>query len=138
MGSGAGRWAEIVVESRGIRGMRTVQGLLSLAGKHTSAKIDRACRLALGHGAYRLKDVRALVDSAEEQTKFEFTAEHPVIRNMNEYGRVVRTGFHDGGAEILDRFPQHAAIVTITGKSYRLKDRACRKGAKKHNLTGSQ
>ena len=28
---------------------------------------------------------------------------------------------------ILDRFLQHSEIIAITGKSYRLKDRACRK-----------
>ncbi len=39
---------------------------------------------------------------------------------------------------ILDRFLQHAVIVTITGKSYRLKDRACGKCAKKHSRTGSK
>ena len=31
---------------------------------------------------------------------------------------------------ILDRFLEHAEIITMTGKSYRLKDRACRKGRK--------
>jgi len=93
VGPQAGRWAEAVMKSRGIPGMRTVQGLLSLARKHTSAKIDRACRLALGHGAFRLRDVRALIDSREEQTEFEFMSEHPIIRNMHEYGRVVRVSF---------------------------------------------
>jgi len=101
MGSDAGRWAEHVVKSRGVPGMRTVQGLLSLARKHTSAKIDRACRLAIGHGAYRLRNVRALVDSAEEQTEFEFMSEHPIIRNMNEYGRLVKVAFGEGRAALV-------------------------------------
>jgi len=104
MGGHAGRWAEHVVKSRGVRGMRTVQGLLALARRHTSAKIDRACRLALGHGAYRLKDVRALVDSAEEQTEFEFMSDHPIIRNMNEYGRFVKVEFNGSGAEMVPIF----------------------------------
>jgi transposase len=99
IGNHAQRWADAVVKSRGIRGMRTVQGLLSLARKHTSMKIDRACKEALARGVYRLKSVRALVNSNEEQAEFEFMADHPIIRNMNDYGRIVRVDFHDGGCD---------------------------------------
>lgn len=79
------------------------------------------------------------------------------IRNMNEYGRIVKVVLGDGTAEvvpimtsnrpiedwgklvgdvpsataILDRFLQHAEIITTTGKSYRLKNRACTKTAKR-------
>jgi transposase len=101
IGPDASRWAEAVIKSRGIPGMRTIQGLLALARKHTSTKIDRACKTALGFGAMRLKDVRALINSDEEQTEFEFMAEHPVIRNMNEYGRIVRVSFRDGKADVV-------------------------------------
>ena len=104
IGDSAGRWAEHTVKSRGIPGMRTVQGLLALAGKHTSAKVDRACKIALGFGAYRLKNVRALVNAKQEQTEFEFMSEHPVIRNMNEYGRVVQVEFRNGTGDVVDIF----------------------------------
>ena len=104
IGDSAGRWAEHTVKSRGIPGMRTVQGLLSLARKHTSAKVDRACRTALGFGAYRLKNVRALVNAKQEQTEFEFMSEHPIIRNMNEYGRVVQVEFRNGKGDVVDIF----------------------------------
>jgi transposase len=104
IGDSAGRWAEHTVKSRGIPGMRTVQGLLALARKRTSAKVDRACKIALSFGAYRLKNVKALVDAKQEQTEFEFMSEHPVIRNMNEYGRVVQVEFRNGTGDVVDIF----------------------------------
>jgi DNA replication protein DnaC len=57
-------------------------------------------------------------------------------RPIEDWGKLL--GDVPSATAILDRFLQHAVIVTITGKSYRLKDRACRKGAKKHNRTGSK
>jgi len=104
IGNDAGRWAEHVVKSRGIPGMRTVQGLLALARRRTSAKVDRACKTALGFDAYRLKNVKALVDATQEQTELEFMSEHPVIRNMNEYGRVVQVEFRNGKGDVVDIF----------------------------------
>ena len=106
IGDDAGRWAEHTIKARGIPGMRTVQGLLALARKHTSEKVDRACKTALGFDAYRLKHVKALVNSGHqnEQAEFEFMSEHPVIRNMNEYGRLVRVEFRNGKGDVVDIF----------------------------------
>ena len=106
IGNDAGRWAEHTIKSRGIPGMRTVQGLLALARKHTSAKVVRACKTALGFDAYRLKNVKALVDAKQEQTEFEFMSEHAIIRNMNEYGRFVKVAFANGNGDVV---PIHAA-----------------------------
>lgn len=100
VGSNAGRWAERVVKSRGAPGMRTIQGLLALARKHTSAEIDRTCELAVKSGAYRLRNIRALIGSTEEQAEL-FVSEHPVIRNMNEYGRIAKVVLGDGTAEVV-------------------------------------
>jgi len=104
IGEHAGRWAEHVFKTRGVAAMRVMQGLSSLANRHTSAAIDSACRRAISHGAYRLKDVRALIDSTEEQTEFEFMQEHPIIRNPIEYGRVVRADLSDGTGRIVPMF----------------------------------
>jgi transposase len=106
VGPNAGRWAEHTMKSRGIPGMRTVQGLLALARRRTCGEVDRACKAALGFGAFRLKDVKALVDTKQEQTEFEFMSEHAIIRNMNEYGRVVKVAFANGNGEVV---PTHAA-----------------------------
>jgi len=101
IGNDAGRWAEHTIKSRGIPGMRTVQGLLALARKHTSEKVDRACKKALSFDAYRLKNVKALVNAKHEQTEFEFMSEHAIIRNMNEYGNIVKVAFANGNGEIV-------------------------------------
>jgi hypothetical protein len=101
IGNDAGRWAEHTIKSRGIPGMRTVQGLLALARKHTSEKVDRACKMALRFDAYRLKNVKALVNAKHEQTEFEFMSEHAIIRNMNEYGNIVKVAFANGKGEIV-------------------------------------
>jgi len=82
--------------------MRTVQGLLALARRLTCEKVDRACKTALGFDAYRLKHVKALVNTKQEQAEFKFMSEHPVIRNMNEYGRVVRVEFRKGKGDVVD------------------------------------
>jgi len=50
-------------------------------------------------------------------------------RPIEDWGKLL--GDVPSATAILDRFLQNAAIVTITGKSYRLKDRACRKKARK-------
>jgi hypothetical protein len=101
VGPNVARWGEAALKARGIAAMRVLVGLLSLASKHTSSKIDRACELALAHGSFRLHDVKALMSSSEEQTSFDFMAEHPVIRNMNEYGSLVKVSFGEEETKIV-------------------------------------
>jgi DNA replication protein DnaC len=50
-------------------------------------------------------------------------------RPIEDWGKLL--GDVPSATAILDRFLQHAEIITITGKSYRLKDRACRKKTRK-------
>ena len=47
-------------------------------------------------------------------------------RPIEEWGKLI--GDVPSATAILDRFLHHAEIINITGKSYRLKDRACSKG----------
>ncbi len=49
-------------------------------------------------------------------------------RPIEEWGKLV--GDVPAATAILDRFLHHADIINITGKSYRLKDRACKKPSK--------
>ena len=43
------------------------------------------------YGAYRLKNVRQLIQrKAAKQEQLEFMEEHPIIRNMDVYGDLVR------------------------------------------------
>jgi DNA replication protein DnaC len=50
-------------------------------------------------------------------------------RPIEDWGKLI--GDVPSATAILDRFLQHSEIITITGKSYRLKNRACRKRTKK-------
>lgn len=91
IGEHADRWAQEVIRSRGIEGIRAVIGLLSLADRQPGALIDKACEIAISYGAYRLKNVRRLIDQkAAKQEQMEFMQEHPIIRSMDVYGELVR------------------------------------------------
>ncbi len=43
--------AESMLQTRGIEGLRVLQGLLALANRHTSSEVDQACGTALSYGA---------------------------------------------------------------------------------------
>jgi transposase len=87
-------WAEAMVEARGIEGVRVLQGLLSLAGRHPTAAIEDACEIAIGYGAYHLRTIRALiVRQGPKQEILPFVDEHPMIRPISEYGRWVHDAF---------------------------------------------
>jgi hypothetical protein len=96
LGEHADQWAQAVVRGRGIEGIRTVMGLLSLADKHTPQDIDQACQIAVSYGAFRLKNVRKLLSrQAPQQEQLEFTEDHPIIRPLDVYGELVRTALAD-------------------------------------------
>ena len=95
IGRHADQWAQDVIHSRGIEGIRSVMGLLSLANRESSLSIDKACEIALSYGVYRLRNIRQLLKrQAPKQEQLEFTEKHPIIRNMEVYGQLVRTALH--------------------------------------------
>jgi transposase len=84
------QWSQSMLAERGIQGIRVLQGLLSLAKKHSTRDIERACDIALSYRAFRLRTVRALIArNAPKQAEFEFTEEHELIRPLVEYGRLL-------------------------------------------------
>ena len=93
VGPQTARWGEAVLKERGIEGVRVLVGLLSLVRRHSSTAVERGCELALGHGAFRLRELRALIQESAEQQQLEFMAEHPVIRSLKAYGELVRVSF---------------------------------------------
>lgn len=96
IGQHADQWAQAVIRGRGVAGLRTVMGLLALADKHRHNEIDQACQIALGYGAYRLKNVRILLKTqAAKQEQLEFMEEHPIIREIGVYGDLVREAFRN-------------------------------------------
>ncbi len=91
IGEHADRWAQEVIHSRGIEGIRAVIGLLGLADRQSCPLIDKACEIAISYGAYHLKNVRRLIaQKAAKQEQMEFMQEHPIIRSMDVYGELVR------------------------------------------------
>jgi transposase len=90
IGTHATRWAEGVIEARGIEGVRVLQGLLSLASKHPCDCLEKACAIAFSYNAFHLKTIRTLLDrAAPRQETFTFIDEHPIIRNLSEYSELV-------------------------------------------------
>lgn len=71
----------------GVESIRVLVGLKSLAKKNDYARLERACKVALSHGAYRLRTIRELLkrDDTECQQQFEFISEHPIIRPLADY-----------------------------------------------------
>lgn len=95
IGPHSGAWAEAMLKERGVEGMRVLMGLISLSARHPSKSIDRACEIAAGHGAFRLRTIRTLVEregqKRQVQETFEFMDRHPIIRGLDDYGRIARS-----------------------------------------------
>ena len=94
VGPCSSRWAEAMLARRGIEGVRVLQGLMSMTYRHPADSVEKACDIAHSHGAYRLRDVRSLIErQAARQEEFEFAKEHPIIRSLSEYGELVHSAF---------------------------------------------
>lgn len=89
IGSFSGVWAQAMLVDRGPAGIRVLMGFLGLTRKHPARVIEKACERALAHGAYRLADIRRLLEQPDDQDTFTFLEAHPLIRDMDEYGSFV-------------------------------------------------
>ena len=69
IGRHSGHWAEAMVKNRGPQGLRVLQGFLQLAAKHTPANVEAASELAATHGAWRLDEVRSLLETPTRQVQ---------------------------------------------------------------------
>jgi transposase len=100
-------WAEAMLNARGIEGTRVLQGVLSLTRRHNSEALEKACEIALSHGAFHLRTLRQLIGrQSEKQTALPFLDEHPIIRPLADYAGVVAAALArkaDGSA----RFQRH-------------------------------
>ena len=96
IGPQASRWAQSMLQDRGIAGVRVLMGLLSLANKHSRQSVEQACEIAQSHGAYHLRSLRQLIEhpsiggSGTVQQNFQFIQEHPIIRDLGDYQQFVR------------------------------------------------
>jgi transposase len=91
MGPHTQQWAEAMLVARGIQGTRVLLGLVSLTKHHTTFALEKACEIALSHGAFRLRTLRQLIarHATAEQLPLEFLDEHPIIRPLDDYAAVV-------------------------------------------------
>ncbi len=88
------RWAEAMLQARGVEGVRVLQGLLNLAHRHACDAIERACDIASSHGAFRLRTLRTLLDrAAPRQEQLPFLDEHTLIRPLSDYQQFVHDTF---------------------------------------------
>jgi transposase len=94
LGPKSTKWAEAMIQARGVEGVRVLLGLLSLSGRHPTSAIEQACEIAQGYGEYRLRTIRALLKrQAPKQELLPFVSDHPMIRSMSEYGQFVHNAF---------------------------------------------
>jgi transposase len=93
LGGPCGLWAQGVLERKGPIGLRSIMGLVGLVDHHSFKILNDACASALAHGAWRLRDVRALLDQRQSQvqTHLAFAQSHPLIRDLAEYGLFIKT-----------------------------------------------
>lgn len=94
IGPASARWAQAVLEVRGVHGMRVLQGFLGLAKTYSDREIERASSLAVNHGVFRLKALRRLLAAPSvAERQIEFIKDHPLIRDPAEYGKFVKRAF---------------------------------------------
>jgi transposase len=94
IGKHTGSWAEAMTRQRGPAGMRVLHGLLSLAGKHPAAALERATEKALHHGTWRLRDLRTLLEQAGPAPQLDFLETHPLIRQLDAYAALTPDCFN--------------------------------------------
>jgi transposase len=94
LGEDTARWAEAMLQARGVAGVRVLQGLLSLAKRHHSAALARACATAWSYGAFRLRTLRTLLQrQTPPQALLPFLDKHEIIRPLSEYAQLVHNAF---------------------------------------------
>jgi transposase len=98
LGPHATRWAEQVIEQRGVEASRVLQGLLSLSRKHSSESINDACDVAWRSGALNYRVIKRLLQdrAAASQTMMEFMETHPIIRPVSEYSEFIHQSLQGG------------------------------------------
>ena len=93
LGAPCAQWSQGVLQHKGPLGLRSIMGLVGLTDNHSFKTVNEACASALSRGAWRLRDVRALLEQRhrEIQTHLAFAKSHPLIRNLAEYGLFIQS-----------------------------------------------
>lgn len=80
-----GTWAEAMHRTRGPQSLRVMLGLLQLAEKHPAAELEKAAGTATHHGAWRLRDLKRLLELPAKVVQVDFLETHPLIRSLEAY-----------------------------------------------------
>jgi hypothetical protein len=92
------QWANAMVTARGIEGTRVLLGLLALTKKYPSESLEKACETALSHAAFQLRTLRQLLKRPGfKQEQLPFLDEHPIIRPLDDYARIVAQALERNG-----------------------------------------
>jgi transposase len=93
IGAEAGLWAKAMLDTRGIEGVRVLQGLIHLAKKYPARAINQASKTALAARMFRLRPLRELIKRNTNQGELEFAESHPIIRPLSEYQKHITVSF---------------------------------------------
>ena len=85
LGPLTGTWAQAMHQARGPQGLRVMLGLLQLAEKHPVTELEKAAGTATHHGAWRLRDLKRLLDQPVNVVQLDFLETHPLIRPLEAY-----------------------------------------------------
>ena len=85
LGPLTGTWAQAMHQARGPQGLRVMLGLLQLAEKHPVTELEKAAGTATHHGAWRLRDLKRLLDLPGNVVQMDFLETHPLIRSLDAY-----------------------------------------------------
>lgn len=98
IGPHASRWADAVIAGRGVEAARVFQGVLAMARKHSSDKIEQACEIAWRSGAINCRIIRTLLkrQAPASQTTMDFMEDHAIIRPIAEYGNFIHEKVQEG------------------------------------------
>jgi transposase len=105
IGNEAALWAKAMLDNRGIEGVRVLQGFLHLAKKYPAREINRASKIALDAGMFRLRPLRELIIRNANQKELEFSESHPIIRPLSEYQQIISVSFKPTDDERSDHEP---------------------------------
>ena len=89
IGKYSGTWAEQMIQQRGPQGLRVLHGLLGLAGTHPTSELEKACRKAIEHGSWRLREIKELLSNPTLPEQKTFLEEHPLIRQLEAYENLI-------------------------------------------------
>ena len=89
IGPHCGQWAEQVRSERGVAAIRVLIGLQQLVRRAGASAVEAACGQALTSGLWRLRDLRRLLERRPAAEQLTFLTHHPLIRDLQEYGRLV-------------------------------------------------